>query len=93
MLELMSIPLGTFKPVFLFTASRKTLESAADPSHPGSTYTNPRFRSHTAKVLVQIYPFLDLYRGLSCIGTVRFMYVPSKAPKQPFITIYSQEMY
>lgn len=28
---------GIFKPLRLYNASRKTLESAADPSHPGNT--------------------------------------------------------
>ena len=64
-------------------ASRRTLESVAEPSQPDKTYTNFKSRVHTPNTLVAICPFLVRYLGLSDSGTVTSMYVPSNAPRQP----------
>lgn len=61
----MRIPFGTCSPLGLETASRNTLESAADPSHPGKKYTKFISESHTPSTLVDMLPFRVLKRGLS----------------------------
>lgn len=67
------VPFGTFRPCTLLIESLRTLESAAEPSHPGKMYTNLRFLSHTANVFVEICPFLVLYLGLSELATFTLM--------------------
>ena len=56
-----SIPVRITKGLNLVSAFRKTLESEAEPSQPGNTYTNFMFRSHTPKTLVMISCFLFQY--------------------------------
>jgi hypothetical protein len=63
-------------------ASRSTLESDADPSHPGITKINFISLEHTPRTLVDISPFLLRYRGLSIAGTLTWICVPSSAPRQ-----------
>ena len=77
-------PLFTLNPPSLVTASLSTRESPADPSYPGRKYKNFILRSQAARVLVAIWPFRVRYRG-SKVLTSTFMYVPSRAPIQPYM--------
>ena len=63
-------------------ASRNTLESDADPSHPGNTYINFISLEHTPRTLVDIVPFLLRYLGFSSVVTLTSICVPSNAPRQ-----------
>ena len=78
----MALPVGTLNPLGLVMASRRTLESDADPSQPGNTNMNCISREQTANTFVAISPFLVRYLGFSVSATRTLMYVPSSAPKQ-----------
>ena len=79
------LPVGITSPFLLLIASRKILESDAEPSHPGSTYINFISHPQTPKTLVAISHFRVRYLGLSTSGTFNLTCVPSNAPKQPYI--------
>jgi len=74
--------MGTRKPSELEMASRSTRPSWAEPSQPGNAYINCMLGAHTPKTFVTMSPFHDLYLPFSRVGTVTFIWVPSKAPKQ-----------
>ena len=76
------LPVGTLRPFGLVTASRNTLESAVDPSHPDNTYMNLIYGEHTPNTFIAVSPFCVLYLAWSIAGARTGMYVPSNAPRQ-----------
>src|ERR1044072_4303786 len=87
-----NIPTSIFKPLCLLIASRNTLESAADPSHPDKTYANCMSRVQTPNTFVARCPFLVRYLALSATGTETGIYVPSNAPKQFYLSKYNKKL-
>ena len=68
-------------------ASRNTLESCADPSHPDNIYKIYPEKSTTTRILCERVPCLFLYAPRRLLGGVHGTCVPSMAPTQFFKNI------
>jgi len=81
------MPSGIFRPLGLDSASPKTRESCALPSHPAKTYINFKSKVIAAKIFYVVPSFLPRnFPGIST-GTFAGTWVLSIAPTQSYINM------